>query len=61
MIEELAIDELWELRSKSKLWLKENGWSSHNRPSDYDIEGLVEAGEIERELNRRARESISKT
>ena len=57
MLEKLAIDELWELHNKSKLWLKENGWRTLAKASDEDIAKLVEARKIEQELNRRARES----
>lgn len=56
-LEKLAINELWELHNKSKLWLNENSWRTIAKASDTDIAKLVEARKIEEELNRRARES----
>jgi hypothetical protein len=58
-LEKLAINELWELHNKSKLWLNENGWRTIAKVSDADIAKLIEARKIEGELNRRARERNS--
>lgn len=54
MLEKLSYTELRALNSLCKQWLKNNSWLA--KVSDEDIEKLVDARKIERELDRRARE-----